>query len=220
MKKRLRNKADTVAKLKNTACDLLISQGILNLSIQPILEKSGLSKGALFHHFPTKNHLIAAAYSDLLKEASDELSLIGQALQDGRICQKEFVQRVHDIFCSELFLSSMEISISNRTEPELRKLADKAVTEWWATLSRFWMDTFTLPGRSSQQAIQHWIMASNLLRGHAFTSTFREDLGSRTAFCEAFEEMILSSAVISTSNLDRKSSSCNVDHKRFCHPPK
>ncbi len=189
-----RDKARTVEILKRAARETLISKGITGLSIQPILDAAGASRGALFHHFPTKSHLIAAAFADLLSESAAKLHQISAALRSGQIDQATFVRQLRDTFCSDLFVGSMEVALSNRVEPALLALLDDALEKWWASLDAFWNDTFALP--ETLDAKQHWVMAANLLRGHAFTSIYRSPPGSREAFCTAFETMILSPATI------------------------
>lgn len=193
---RRRDKARTVAVLKLAARKQLISHGISGLSIQSILNKAGVSRGALFHHFPTKNHLIAAAFADLLAASADRLQALGKDLRAGRITPDQFVEGVRDVFCSDLFVGSMEIALSNRVEPVLRELVSDAVERWWTSLASFWTDTFDLPGLSPGEADQHWTMASNLLRGHAFTSTYRSLPEMRSEFCASFQRMMLADAVV------------------------
>lgn len=193
---RRRDKAKTVAVLKSAAREQLISRGLARLSIQPILDKADVSRGALFHHFRSKNHLIAAAFKDLLEEAARQLHALSEDLRAGRIALGAFVEGVRDVFCSDLFIGSMEIALSNRAEPILRDLVSEAVDDWWAALSSFWTGTFDLPGRSPTEADQHWMMASNLLRGYAFTSTYRSSPDRRSTFCVSFQRMILADAVI------------------------
>lgn len=197
---RRRDKVRTVTALKRAARDLLVSEGIAGLSIQPILNKAGVSRGALFHHFPTKNHLIAAAFSDLLEDAGNTLNDLGYELRSGRITLEQFVEGIRGTFCSDLFVGSMEIALSNRVEPALRALIEDAVSAWWRTLAGLWTDTFDLPGLSRVDAEQHWVMASNLLRGHAFTSTFRSSPSASEAFCRAFIRLMLTKAVVRESD--------------------
>ena len=196
---RKRDKERTVALLKRAARELLVSHGVAKLSIQPILNEAGVSRGALFHHFPTKNHLIAAAFTDLLETATSLLHGLSVDLRQGTITREQFVEGVRDAFCSsDLFAATVEIALNNRVDPNLRKLTSGPVESWWDSLSSFWTDTFDLPGRSTEDVEQHWGMASNLLRGHAFTSAYRSSPQLRASFCRSFESMMLADAVVRT----------------------
>ncbi|KMW58274.1 Transcriptional regulator, TetR family [Candidatus Rhodobacter oscarellae] len=193
---RRRDKDKTIAALKRAARQQLILEGGTGLSIQPILNMAGVSRGALFHHFPTKNHLIAAAFFDLMDDMAERLGALGEALREGSIGRSDFVERVRDAYCSDIFVGSMDIAVKTRAEPELRALVDEGVDDWYVVLAAFWQDTFELPGFGGAEADQHWVMASNLLRGHAFASIYRSTPEIRRAFCASFEEMILAQAVI------------------------
>lgn len=58
------------AKLLDTALALAFSHGWGNFSLNDVVAKSGVSKGGLLHHFPTKNVLLENLY-DLLLERFD-----------------------------------------------------------------------------------------------------------------------------------------------------
>ncbi|WP_068406723.1 TetR/AcrR family transcriptional regulator [Labrenzia sp. OB1] len=195
-KPRRRNSDLTVHELKAATTEQLINQGLSGLSIKPILDKAGVSRGALFHHFPTKNHLIAAAFADLLQSFSEALHQSGSDLRSGRIDVSAFVEQVVETFVSDMFIGSMEIALGIRVEPDLSELVKEAVEEWRVSLAAFWNETFELKGMDTAAAAQHWAMASNLLRGHAFTSTYGVEPGARLAFCKSFEKLILNEAVI------------------------
>lgn len=193
---RRRNTDLTVSELKSAAREQLIACGFAGLSIKPILDKAGVSRGALFHHFPTKNHLIAAAFSDQLDLFASELQAAGADLRAEKCDLDTFVQRVSETFASDLFIGSMEIALGIRVEIELSHLVAESVGRWRSNLKAFWRDTFSLPGMDTNAADQHWVMASNLLRGHAFSSTYGVEAGAREAFCKNFKRLILSEAVI------------------------
>lgn len=190
-----RNADQMVALLKQAATRQLILNGFAGLSIQRIVAEAGVSKGALFHHFPTKNHLIAAAFGDLLATFEQELNQLGQRLRRNEIGQTDFVRHVVETFASDMFIGSMEIALAIRVEPDLSELVSEAVHKWRVGLNAFWTATFSLD-LPPEAARTHWAMASNLLRGHAFTSTFGVEPDAREKFIIAFEHLILSKAVV------------------------
>ncbi|OOS26013.1 hypothetical protein B0680_00925 [Moraxella pluranimalium] len=59
-KKRKNNPEQLRHLLINAAKDLMIKDGIANLSMQKVADAAGTSKGGLFHHFKSKEELIAA----------------------------------------------------------------------------------------------------------------------------------------------------------------
>lgn len=194
--KRTRNSEKTIAALKAAMTKQLIEKGFAGLSLQPVLAEAGISKGAMFHHFPTKSHLVAAAFSDLLALFAERISDLGAQLRAGEISQTVYVDGLVATFVSDMFIGSMEIALRIRVEPELSDLVAVAVDKWREDLEGSWMETFDLCDRPASEARWHWAMASNLLRGHAFTSTFGVTPEARSKFIQEFEHLILRQAVI------------------------
>ncbi len=52
--------AQTRERILDEAQSLVLEQGLAGTSIDDVLTAAGTSKGAFFHHFPTKNHLARA----------------------------------------------------------------------------------------------------------------------------------------------------------------
>jgi TetR/AcrR family transcriptional repressor of nem operon len=55
-----RDGAKTRERILDEAQALILDRGLAGTSIDDVLTASGTSKGAFFHHFPTKNHLAPA----------------------------------------------------------------------------------------------------------------------------------------------------------------
>jgi len=55
-----RNGAATRERILDGAERLVLDKGLASTSVDDILDEAGTSKGAFFHHFPTKNHLARA----------------------------------------------------------------------------------------------------------------------------------------------------------------
>lgn len=194
--KRKRDADWTIRQLKEATIALVIEKGISNLSIQPIVKRAGVSQGALFHHFPSKEHLIAAAFDDLLKEFARQFHQIGDELRQGTITLDAFVDRIATTMASEMFISSMEISMAIRADKAFLALVSDGIWEWRQSLMDFWTQTFELPGHDKEAVETHWAMATNTLRGFAFTSTFGGEAEARKRFLAGFADLYLSQATI------------------------
>ena len=66
--KRSRNAGKTRAKILEIAFREILQNGFQGVSIDQIVSKTGLTKGAFFHHFPTKQVLGYALVDETLKE--------------------------------------------------------------------------------------------------------------------------------------------------------
>lgn len=193
---RIRDSEKTVAALKQAAIDQLVSNGFAGLSIAPLLKKAGVSRGALFHHFASKDALVVAAFEDVLAEFAICLTSISQRLRSGEIDRAQFVDETASAFASDLFIATMEMSLGMRVEEFLSEAAQDAIVIWRQNLLRFWTDTFDLPGQSQAQQETHWAIASNTLRGYGFTNSFGHQEVATRHMRQGFAKFFLTGAVI------------------------
>lgn len=75
--KRKQQSINTKTKILKTAIELIKSKGYVNVSVSEICEKSGLTKGAFYHHFHSKQDILGSIYLDtdarILKNRSNIL---------------------------------------------------------------------------------------------------------------------------------------------------
>ena len=65
--------------LLDCAARLTVEQGIAGVSVQAVADAAGVTKGGLFHHFPSKQMLLDAVFDDALSKLDREIdSLISQ----------------------------------------------------------------------------------------------------------------------------------------------
>ena len=72
--------ADTTLKLLNATIDLLHDRGLYRMSTSDIAEAAGVSRGALTHHFNSKEEIIAAAGSYQWQSATAQLHIACRTL--------------------------------------------------------------------------------------------------------------------------------------------
>lgn len=60
--------------LLNYAATLIAREGLGNLTLDKVVKGTGISKGGLQHHFPSKNELINAVFIDLQQQLIDEVN--------------------------------------------------------------------------------------------------------------------------------------------------
>jgi len=193
---RHRNPKKTIADLKNAAVRILKTKGITQLSTRQLLAELDVSSGALFHHFPTKNHLIAAALEEIFNELTERIRSLSKKACSGQCSKIEVVEGMYDTIIDSVFYGLMEVAMTVRSEPELAKLIAPSVKHWRQVLADFWNDTFFLSDFNKKDSDIHWVMATNMLRGQALASSFGSSPIDRKEFCVYFSELMLSKAII------------------------
>jgi len=92
----------------NAAESLILAHGYAGTSVEAILERTGLTKGAFFHHFPSKQHLAAALIERYAAQDWEHFeATLGRAERLGR----DPVQQVL------ILVGLYEEHLSNATEP-------------------------------------------------------------------------------------------------------
>ena len=84
---------ETRQRILATASELIVERGYAATSIRDISERLGLTKGALYYHFPSKEDLLYALVAPLFG-AVDEF--VSAARADGRVT-RELVRRLVDV---------------------------------------------------------------------------------------------------------------------------
>lgn len=120
-------------------CEAAISHlnefGFHRTSIVKVAERAGVSQGALQHHFPTKNDLIAAIVEFLtgrsvkwFSRACIELAKSPDAF--GAVVRRSWREQ----FRSDYFAALLEILIASRTDDELRERIAPGLARWRAAI--------------------------------------------------------------------------------------
>lgn len=55
------------------AAKLTVEQGVAGVSVQAVADAAGVTKGGLFHHFPSKQMLLDAVFDDALGKFDEEI---------------------------------------------------------------------------------------------------------------------------------------------------
>jgi AcrR family transcriptional regulator len=89
-------RSGTRARIQQLALELFIAQGYEKTSLREIAEGLGVTKAALYYHFPTKASILASVVSDVSSEV-DELIAWGQAQPRTVETRAELLQRVANL---------------------------------------------------------------------------------------------------------------------------
>jgi len=86
----------TRERIKKVALELFIEQGYEKTSLREIAERLGVTKAALYYHFPTKQGIIEAVVADIGTDV-DELVAWGQDQPRGPGTRAEILRRIAEL---------------------------------------------------------------------------------------------------------------------------
>ena len=109
--------------LLDCAARLAAEQGVAALSVQAVADAAGVTKGGLFHHFPSKQALLEAVMADLLAALDCEIDdLLSQDCEGFGRCTRAYVNAVFSDRGRESGKQWAAISVSMVGEPSLRRM--------------------------------------------------------------------------------------------------
>jgi AcrR family transcriptional regulator len=109
----------TTAKLLSAAVEVLIEEGWAGLTTTRISERSGVSRGAQQHHFPTRASLVAAAIPWLMEQRAAEIAPRVSAAS-GTSRAEQAIDVLWGEFSGDLFEAATELWVAARTDVVLR----------------------------------------------------------------------------------------------------
>jgi AcrR family transcriptional regulator len=123
--------ASTQKALLDAALECLRRHGFAGTTLQQIEKSAGVTRGALLHHFPTKQALIAAALVHFYRRRIERLErLVKERRPDLRAGLAIIHKEVRDGFPLTLeFMTAM------RTEAALRKAFEQEMDQWVTPIS-------------------------------------------------------------------------------------
>ncbi len=82
-----RSPAETRRQLLDVAADRIRAMGLQGITLDAVAKESGISKGGLLHHFPSKRHLIDAVIVDVHERFRERMREIAAAdpVETGRM---------------------------------------------------------------------------------------------------------------------------------------
>lgn len=129
----------TIRKLLDAATEALIDDGYAAASVQKICERAGVSQGALFRHFATREELMVAVGEDVGQRTLLRYRREFQGHKDAREPAEPLVlamRLVRDRCRSRLNQAWYELAMAARTSPTLRKGLRPVATRYYADIRR------------------------------------------------------------------------------------
>lgn len=113
-------KNEMIHRLKLAVIDTLVDAGYGKATIQKIAESAGVSQGAIFRHFPTREDLIVATAESLSEWMIDEFRQKAKKQTKPEIDVEKLLKNLHDTLNSRFHFAWIELLIAVRTDTSLK----------------------------------------------------------------------------------------------------
>jgi len=130
--------AETSAKLMGSTIDLLHLQGFSRTTTANIALHAGVSRGALTHHFASREAIISASVADLLSKTARDLHRFAEEVMERAGSSDEIVDYIWRMMNDRLFLVTIEYLPEARHNEDFRQQLLPTVREFHAGLDAVW----------------------------------------------------------------------------------
>jgi len=168
----------------NATIDSLVAVGYVETSLKRVARVAGFSKGAIQHHFPTKEDLIAATVDELLartmKPSLAEPRNVAAALQEA------WTRYIN----TPAYLALLEILIAVRTDPQLKQRVAGDLKAWDERLDEQTRDRYLAVSGDEFEAVMLLNMTRNFMRGLLMQEGYGVSQKDSARYVEKWLELI------------------------------
>ena len=186
--------AATKQAINEATIRCLITLGYGRTTMSAVTDEAGVSRGAVTHHFHSKQEMIFSAIDRLASCVADELREASRAIdpEDDRTTQVMLL--LWQSFVGDLFHASLELWVAARTDPELRDALLESERRLGVRNRELLSEMFGTEIASSPNFDTALDTTFNLMRGVAVTGILRHDTEREsqlvTAWAQIFTEMV------------------------------
>lgn len=114
----------TKTKLLDATIKCLVELGYSNTTTIRVSQYAGVSRGGQLHHFPTRNHLVAAAIEQFTHQLASEFAKQLELVDLSADGVGSLIDSLWSVYTTPVFGVWLELLMASRTDPELRLLLD------------------------------------------------------------------------------------------------
>ncbi|WP_282606162.1 TetR/AcrR family transcriptional regulator [Pelagibius sp. Alg239-R121] len=162
-------------RILTATLDSIHELGYQNASTTEIASRAGVSRGAMLHHFPTKEVLIGSAVESLLEAEITDLRGIADDYAHKKLTIDDFVDYLWSRFSGRLFMITIDFLSSARTDEKLREAVIPVSLNFHKSLNEIWSQFFTYR-KTSPHKVQILLNTTLcLMRGMGVQTIVRND---------------------------------------------
>jgi AcrR family transcriptional regulator len=165
----------TKEKLLTATIEVLLRDGYSGLTMKEVAQASGVSNGALMHHYTTKAELVVEATAMVYEEAIVRGQRIAQTADAAEKPIEGFITDCLSVYFEWPFLAALESIVVARTDPELMQKILPVMERYRVTCDEIWMGVFKKAGVPVKRARVLLNLSLNLVRGMGLNRIWRHD---------------------------------------------
>ena len=165
----------TRARLMEATLALLLSKGYAAATMVDISAHAGLSRGALSHHYESKDELVVEAFTHFLETTTSEIRTYASQVGAGSLSNDDFVDRLWSIFSGPFFMTTLELITASRHNDLLKEMLVERTREFHKSLDEIWGQCFSRTHSANLEVETALNATLCLLRGMGVQTVLRDD---------------------------------------------
>ncbi len=167
--------AATRASLVQATLSLLLSKGYAATTAVDIAAHAGMTRGALNHHFASKDELVIAAFDLHLALVTTDIRSYAGLVSAGALSLNDFIDRVWTIMSGRFFMLTLEEITAARHNDYLRVQLAGRTRIFHDALDGIWNHFFAQTGLAGAEIEVMLNATLCLLRGMGVQTVLRDD---------------------------------------------
>lgn len=181
--------AETRLRVLEATTECLVEYGYIGTTTAAVQSRAGVSRGALMHHFGSKNELLVAAVRHLAERRGANLISQASALDDQDDRTSQAIDLLWDTFTGPLFTATLELWAASRTDSDLRAAVlefERALRAELDVAMRHLFGEGLAESPAFADAIEFTLQ---FMRGAALTSILRTDKNRQQAVIDRWKSV-------------------------------
>lgn len=174
-------RATTRHRILSATADCLLERGHQATTVSEVQARSGLARGTIQHHFPTRAELLVAAVTHLVDARIESFRKEAAALDEHGDRMEAVVDLIHRDLTSPIFFAALELWVAARTDPDLRVALLPEEARLFAEMRQLYGETMGEPYASDPQAETLVEFTLDLMTGLSLMTMLSGNDGTREA---------------------------------------
>jgi AcrR family transcriptional regulator len=166
---------ETRRKILDAAVHVLATKGYVGFRTLDVADVAEVSRGALTHHFPSKDELVVATLEYAFGGATERGSVRAHRLDSMDATIEALIKDSQDFFFSDLFLIGLEFAVLNRRDPESAVPIDTISRSSRLPLEAAWVEALIASGVPESIAEDVLWLTNSIIRGLAVRRLWQDD---------------------------------------------
>ncbi|MCE8027104.1 TetR/AcrR family transcriptional regulator [Halomonas daqingensis] len=168
-----RKSENTRQTILKAAIEEILTEGIHHATTINIAQRAGMSRGAILHHYPTRDELMHAALEKVLLEELESFKELTKQAKSKEITLDELLDHIWEHFSGPMFMVSLEYLTAARTNKEIKGVLMPLARDFNNSIEEIWGTM--VPDPHLREATLHSTLC--MMRGMSLQSIWREDPG-------------------------------------------